>query len=305
VAAAGPLVERVADVELAFGEGLAWDGELGRLYFVDAVARQIHWLELEREQRGSVEVPGMPTVVRLTDVSGVLVVSLPEGLYTVDTRDGTTALLAPLPDANAPRMNDAAIDARGRFVTGHFFFGPGDDDVSGAYWSFERSAGWQKLDSGKGNTNGPCFSPDGATFYVSDTSFEEIHRFDYDADDGTLRNGQLFADYSELDGVPDGAKVDSEGHLWSVALGGSQLIRFAPDGRVDRRVALTANRPTDLVFAGPDLDVAYVTTIGIALGNVESVGPGAGGLLRVTGLGAIGLPEHRFRLCDDDRPISG
>ena len=110
-------------------------------------------------------------------------------------------------------MNDAAIDARGLFVTAHFFFGPGDEDVSGAYWSFERSAGWQKLDSGKGNTNGPCFSPDGAIFYVADTSFETIHRFDYDVSDGTLRNGRVFADYSDLDGVPDGAKVDSEGYL--------------------------------------------------------------------------------------------
>ena len=70
-------------------------------------------------------------------------------------------------------------------------------------------------------------------------------------------------------------------------------------------VALTTNRPTDLVFAGPDRDVAYVTTIGISLGDAEPVGPGAGGLLRVAGLGAIGLPENRFRLADDDRPTPG
>ena len=56
----------------------------------------------------------------------MLVVSLPDGLYTLDTGDGTTSLLAKLPDANAPRMNDAAIDARGRFLTGHFFFGEGE-----------------------------------------------------------------------------------------------------------------------------------------------------------------------------------
>ena len=51
-----PTVERVPDIELAFGEGLAWDGELGRLYFVDAVPRRIHWLEwgLWRGRRGAV-----------------------------------------------------------------------------------------------------------------------------------------------------------------------------------------------------------------------------------------------------------
>ena len=278
MAVAEPTVERVPDIELAFGEGLAWDGELGRLYFVDAVSRQIRWLEPDSAKLGAVEVQATPTVVRLTDVPGVLVVSLPDGLYTLDTGDGKTSLLASLPDATAPRMNDATVDAVGRYVSGHLFFGPGDDDVSGAYWSFEQSKGWQKLDSGKGNTNGPCFSPDGTTYYVADTSFERIHCFDYDVSDGTLRNGRVFANYRDLDGVPDGAAVDSDGYLWSVAFGGSQLVRFAPNGRVDRTVALTTNRPTDLVFAGPDLDVAYVTTVSVPLGEVESVGPGAGGL---------------------------
>jgi sugar lactone lactonase YvrE len=294
-------IDRVSGIELAFGEGLAWDGELGRLYFVDAVTRQVHWLEPASGKRGAVEVPTTPTVVRITDVPGVLVVSLPDGLHRLDTADGQTSLLAPLPDAGAPRMNDATVDGRGRLVTGHLFFGPGDDSVSGAYWSFDVTAGWRRLDTGKGNTNGPCFSPDGATFYVADTSFEKIHCFDYDVNDGTLHNGRVFADYRDLDGVPDGAKVDSDGTLWSVAFGGSQLVRFAPDGRVDGTVALTANRPTDLVFAGPNRDVVYVTTVGIPLGDVDSVGLGAGGLLRVEGLGATGLEDTRFRLAGADR----
>lgn len=297
---AKPTIERVRGIELAFGEGLAWDEDLGRLYFVDAVKRQVHWFEPASGERGALEVPAMPTVVRITDVPGVLVVSLPDGLHRLDVANGQSSLLAALPDAKAPRMNDAAVDGRGRFVTGHFFFGPGDDSVSGAYWSFDVTAGWRRVDTGKGNTNGPCFSPDGATFYVADTSFEKIHCFDYDLSDGTLHNGRVFADYRDIDGVPDGAKVDSDGHLWSVALGGSQLVRFAPDGRVDRSVTLTANRPTDLIFAGPNRDVAYVTTVGIRLGEVDSVGPGAGGLLRVEGLGATGLEDARFRLADAD-----
>lgn len=297
---AKPTIERVPGIELSFGEGLAWDGELGRLYFVDAVTRQVHWLEPESGECGAVAVPATPTVVRITDAPGVLVVSLPDGLHRLDTADGRTSLLAALPDARAPRMNDATVDDRGRLVTGHLFFGPGDDSVSGAYWSFAATTGWRLLDKGKGNTNGPCFSPDGATLYVSDTSFEKIHCFDYDVNDGTLHEGRLFADYRSLEGVPDGAKVDSDGYLWSVAFGGSQLIRFAPDGHVDRSVALTTNRPTDLIFGGLDRDVAYVTTVGIPLGDVDPVGPGAGGLLRIEGLGATGLEDTRFRLAGID-----
>ena len=131
---------------------------------------------------------------------------------------------------------------------------------------------------------------------MADTSFEKIHRFDYDPGDGTLREGRLFADYRALEGVPDGAAVDTEGGLWSAAFGGSQLVRFTPDGRAERTVELPTNRPTDLVFAGPELDVAYVTTCGIALGDGGPVGPGSGGLLRIEGLGVRGLAEGRFRL---------
>jgi sugar lactone lactonase YvrE len=297
-----PTVERVAGIEFGFGEGLAWDGELGRLYFVDAVARRVCWHDPATAANGAMDVAGTPTVVRLTDEPGVLVVSLSDGLHTLDTGNGTTSLLAALPDPDAPRMNDAAVDECGRFVTGHLFFGAGDDSVSGAYWSFECATGWQKLDEGKGNTNGPCFSPDGRIFYVADTSFEKIHCFDYDMNDGMLRNGRLFADYHEIDGVPDGAKVDSEGYLWSVAFAGSQLVRFAPDGRVDRTVALPTNCATDLVFAGPNRDVAYVTTVGIDLGDIAPAGTGAGGLLRLEGLGVTGLPDARFRLAAGDRP---
>jgi sugar lactone lactonase YvrE len=303
VEASNLTIERVPGVELAFGEGLAWDAELARLYFVDAVARRVHWLEPASGAAGQVAVPGTPTVVRITDVPGVLVVSLPDGLYTLDTGNGATRLLAELPDADAPRMNDATVDSRGRFVTGHLFFGPGDDSVSGGYWSFDVTSGWSKLDSGKGNTNGPCFSPDGGTFYVADTSFERIHCFAYDEVEGTLSDGRFFADYRGLDGVPDGAKVDADGYLWSVAVGGGQLVRFAPDGSVDRTVPLPANHPTDLVFAGPDRGVAYVTTVGIRLGDVEARGSGAGGLLRIEGLGAAGLPDARFPIAAAGRPM--
>ena len=57
--------------------------------------------------------------------------------------------------------------------------------------------------------------------------------------------------------MPDGATVDAEGFLWSVSVYEGKLVRFAPDGRLDRVVGLPVESTTSLSFGGPDLDIAY------------------------------------------------
>lgn len=34
-------------------------------------------------------------------------------------------------------------------------------------------------------------------------------------------------------GLPDGSQVDADGYLWNSEWGGSQIVRYAPDGTVD------------------------------------------------------------------------
>ena len=51
---------------------------------------------------------------------------------------------------------------------------------------------------------------------------------------------------------------------------------------------------TSLSFGGPDLDVAYVTSMARAVNGVKPKEREAGGLFAVHGLGVRGLPEPRF-----------
>jgi gluconolactonase len=63
--------------------------------------------------------------------------------------------------------------------------------------------------------NGLAFSPDESVLYIDDSAHQHIRAFDV-AEDGSLENGRVFADLSDpSDGVPDGMKVDQEGHIYT------------------------------------------------------------------------------------------
>lgn len=72
--------------------------------------------------------------------------------------------------------------------------------------------------------NGLCFSLDEQQLFVNDTMQGHIRIFDVQAD-GALANGRLWAEVTgEADGVPDGMKVDSAGHLFSCGPGGVHVF---------------------------------------------------------------------------------
>jgi gluconolactonase len=80
--------------------------------------------------------------------------------------------------------------------------------------------------------NGLAFSPDEKTLYVANSDERARYWRRYDvADDGTLRNGRVFADVTaERDeGLPDGMKIDVRGNLWATGPGGVWV--FTPEGK--------------------------------------------------------------------------
>lgn len=53
-------------------------------------------------------------------------------------------------------------------------------------------------------------------------------------------------------GRPGGLALDHAGGIWTTLRDGWSLMRFAPDGSVERVVGLPVPSPTDLAFGGPD-----------------------------------------------------
>ena len=81
-----------------------------------------------------------------------------------------------------------------------------------------------------------------------------------------MSNRRVFAGNNEH-GVPDGSALDAEGCLWNARWGGGCLIRYRPDGTIDRIVTVPVRQPTSCVFAGPGLRTLYVTSASTGLGE--------------------------------------
>ena len=111
-------------------------------------------------------------------------------------------------------------------------------------------------------------------------------------------NRRVFAEVEVEDtmGGPDGASVDSDGFYWCAVFANGCLLRFDPDGKLERRVRLPIKYPTMPAFGGPDLTTLYVTSAAYPFPPEErDRHPLEGGLFAMEAP-AAGLPSPLFNL---------
>jgi L-arabinonolactonase len=298
-------IERVVDCTNHLGEGPVWDVEEGRLYWVDGTGRRVGQPSIWRldPRSGKIDNWSLDRDVGALALrqGGGAVLALDDGFYFFDFESGALELIRKVdPDQPRTRLNDGKCDRRGRFFAG------GMDDKEElkicGLWRLDADLSVNKVDDGIICSNGPCWSPDDKTFYFADTFQQEFWAYDYDIERGTLSNKRVFATTRHDPGVADGSTVDGEGHLWNAQLIGGELVRYAPDGSVERRIGMPVRNITSVIFGGDRLDDIYVTSMARVkhpavhdLFKAE-VKPqfGAGALYRIRGLGIRGLPEPRF-----------
>jgi sugar lactone lactonase YvrE len=281
---------RVGDQIDLLGESPLWNEREQALYWVDIRRPAIRRLD---HASGRVDTWAMPDLVgsiALAD-DGRLLVALRESIGLYDRATGRLeTIAAPVRHPAGHRFNDGRCDRQGRFWAGtmhHTTRAP-----EGVLY---RLAGGELVErqSAICIPNSLAWSPDGTTMYFADSLRYAIFAYDYDIASGEMSRGRIFAE-TQPPGFPDGSTVDAEGYLWNAEFNASRVVRYAPDGRVDRRIEVPAQRPTCCAFGGPGLDVLYVTTASWQLSDEEHrAQPFAGALLALE-VGARGIPEPRF-----------
>lgn len=286
-------IRRIGDTRDQLGESPVWDDRTQRLYWIDSLAGTIHRLDSATGELRDFHAPA-PVGSMVLRRDGGAMLALHHGFSRYDFERGeVTSSVAEIDCKHSTvRLNDGKADPQGRFVAGTMHHGRAHDEPAlGGLYRLDAGT-LELLDTDIGVTNGPCFSPDGLTFYLADSARRSIWAYDY-RHDGAPDNKRLFADTRALNSAPDGATVDAEGYLWSVLVQAGGVARFAPDGRLDRTVELPVKHPTSVAFGGPDLDILYVTSISKST-NLTASEPDAGGLFGVEGLGVRGLPARLF-----------
>ena len=284
-------VRCVVDARNSLGEGPLWDVAEQALYWVDIEGKllQRYWPET-----GAVEVWPMPD--RITGVAvrerGGLIASFASGIAMVDPSKGSVDWLVRPDTDKGNRFNDCKCDRKGRFWAGSM-----DDAMkrhSGALFRIDPDGSAHRMLDNWGISNCPVWSLDDKTFYFADSMNSQIYKLAFDLEKGTLGEPRVYADTRADKCAPDGGTIDAEGFIWNAQWDGWRVVRYAPDGQVDRIVKLPVQKPTSCMFGGPNLATMYITSASIGLSEADKKAqPQAGGLFALD-VGVRGVPETRF-----------
>ncbi|MBR0825129.1 SMP-30/gluconolactonase/LRE family protein [Bradyrhizobium manausense] len=283
-----PHITRVGATKDQLGESPVWDHRAQLLYWIDSLAGLIRRWSPASSALEAFEVAAPIGSMALRKGAGAIA-ALRHGFgtYDFDTRQLTPGSSIGL-DHPMVRLNDGKVDPYGRFVAGTMHGGRGKDEPPlGGLYRLNGPDAVELLETDLGVSNGPCFSPDGRTFYLADSARSIIWAYDY-GQEGPLTNKRVFVDTTPFGSGPDGATVDADGCLWSVLVRVGAIAQFTPDGRLARKIELPVRHPTSACFGGPNLDVLYVTSISRST-HLADDSPEAGALFAIEGLGVTGL----------------
>ncbi len=287
------------------GESPVWRAQEDALYWVDIPAQRIVRQHVALGVRTEWALPEKVACFAFCRHGG-LVAGLETGLFAVALpepapADGATPayarkLAAPVFPVPGMRFNDGRCDRQGRFWSGTMVQDMAAANPAGALFCLDTQG---RLSAPVVDQlivqNGLAWSPDGTTMYLSDSHPQRrlIWAFDYDTETGTPSRRRVFADLHDYVGRPDGAAVDADGCYWICANDAGAVLRFTPQGVLDRRIDLPAIKPAMCAFGGTDLDTLFITSIRPVTGATEhdghvfAVRPGVRGLAEAEYAGVL------------------
>ena len=293
--------ELIVDARNATGESPVWQAEENALYWVDIPAGRLHRWQLDG-RTDCWQADEMLACIARSE-AGYWLGAQESGLFKlrpqVDGRLAAEKLVGVEHARPRMRFNDGRCDRQGRFWASSMPTAMGAEAVGALYRYDAQNPNDASMLAPQLEDlvvpNGLAFSPDGSILYLSDShpSRQLIWAFDYDIDSGTPHNRRVFVDMNDHPGRPDGAAVDSHGCYWICAIDAGLVLRFTPQGKLDRALPVPVKKPTMCAFGGPRLDTLFVTSIrpqGIDLADQ----PLAGGVFALNP-GVQGLPEPKAR----------
>ena len=276
------------------GEGPLWDPVEGRIWWVDCDQKKLYSRDPALDAAVTTyDLPHYPGCYAFREKAPGVVMAYRNKLALVDLETGAhQEFEATGADISQERFNDGLCDRAGRFWAGTMH--KMRRDKVGHLFRIDPDLSVHCMVSDLIVSNGIAFSPDDKIMYHHDSRSGLIYAYDYDIDNGTLRNQRVFVDFAGRAGRPDGCTIDAEGNLWVAEIGASQVVQFDPAGRQINAIRMPVTRPSSVMFGGADLSTLFITTMHDGLPTEELERQPLAGCLFSIQLEVPGLPEPRF-----------
>lgn len=279
------------------GEGPCWSAREGRLYWFDIKTCALNWFSPGSGEAGRQDL-GLRASAAAVCASGGLLLATERGLVRWHGDRAEPRILQPMALEAGFRSNDGKIDPHG-----DFWWSVMDDDGGrrpGKLYRTRPNGETAVAIDGIHIANTVSFTADGRRLFLADSRAQTI--FAYDTAD--LSRPVVFAHTRGEGATPDGGALDAEGFLWNAQWGGARLVRYAPDGRIDRIVPMPVEQPTSCAFGGADLQTLFVTSAWDGLSEAgRGAQPLAGGLFALRpGVAGQPLPLFEGTFIDPERP---
>ncbi len=275
------------------GEGVTWDANTGSVWWTDIEESKLYRLHWQSRELTIFDTPERLASFGLTDVPGCLVTAFETGFALFWPGSGKVQWFdRPAEHTPGVRFNDGRTDPQGNFWSGTMVEASGQG-LKGALFRLSINGAVDAIEKAVVISNGLSWSPDGETMYFADSPRQTIYAYDYDTETATPTGRREFA---TLKGpaYPDGACVDSDGHLWSATWSSGTVRRYAPDGQLSHTLTVPASQPSCATFGGPELGLLFVTSARQGLAEETLAREPQAGNLFVYDVGVRGLPEPRF-----------
>ena len=282
--------QRTVDSRDILGEGPFWDSIRERLWWFDIKGRKLSWYDPGSASHGAHDL-AFRASAGCVRTDGRLLLATEQGLGAFDPISADFHMISPQDLGEGFRSNDGQIDIKGRF-----WWSSMDDDGGrrpGSIFRSDRDGHNELVFTDVHIPNSLAVSPDGRVLYQADSLKRTILAHDL-TPEGLPGASRIFAESVGEAGAPDGSAMDAEGYLWNAQWGAWRVVRYAPDGSVDRIIAVPVQQPSCCAFGGAGLSTLFITSAREGLSDQDlQAQPDAGGLFSFDP-GVCGLALPRF-----------
>lgn len=251
-------IEALTEATDVCGEAPTWDPRSGQVLWVDNESSLVFSIPAAGGQR-SILSKGIAVGAIAINRAGGFVFAGHDGVVVWRSPTDATTLLTEY-QGQKLLFNDMIADAQGRLYAGTMYWGPKGMERTGGLYLIQPTGRIEPVDENIELSNGLGFSPDNRTLYFADSTARRIYAYDVQSASGALTGKRVLVACPVEDGIPDGLTVDCDGFIWCAFWYGAQIIRYDPQGKIERRIAMPVRQVSSVGFGGNDLTDLYVTT---------------------------------------------